>query len=395
MLICAGWYVYDSFIRQMPTAALSDFRWYYLAADHVLDGDSPYLSEGYIYSPFLAFVLTPLAYLQYVPARWVWFLVSHACLVGAAWLIWRELGSDRLAGCVVAMVWALGGAAGESLALGQVGSELTLLLAAAYTLHRRGPGVCVGTGFAVKLIPGVLGVIFVLRRNFRALFVAVVIAFVFTAAPWVFVVCCLNGPKAPVHTDYLAGTPSVISWSLPSVALRIYEPFHFGKPMPLDWIIGNGLQTLQLSFGQRLVSLSVAMVTLALGCVALVFRVRGRLAPEQVPLASAAMVALALAASPVCWTHYQIMEYPGVALLLTYAARRKLWWLLGMATASAAFLYPIPVAVLRAYYEPSQSWPNSPIVMYFWTSIPAVASVVLFGLMTRELREGRPSDVRL
>ena len=59
--------------------------------------------------------------------------------------------------------------------------------------------------------------------------------------------------------------------------------------------------------------------------------------------------------------------------------------------ASAALLYPIPVAVLRAYYEPSKMWPNSPIVMYFWTSIPAIASLVLFGLMTRELR----SDVRL
>jgi hypothetical protein len=385
MLACAGWYAYDSFIKQMPTAALSDFRWYYLAADHVLDGDSPYLSEGYIYSPFLAFVLTPLAYLEYVPARWVWFLFSHACLLVAAWLIWRELGADRLAGCVIAVVWALGGAAAESLALGQVGPELTLLLAAAYTLKRRGPGECVGTGFAVKLIPGVLCVIFALRRNFRAMFLAVVIALILTVVPWVFVVCCLDGPKAPSHKDYLAGTPSVISWSLPSVALRIYEPFHSGKPMPLDWIIGNGLQTLHLSSGQRLVSLSVALITLTLGCGILAFRVRGRLSAEQVPLASAAIVALALAASPVCWTHYQIMEYPGVALFLTYAARRRLWWLLGMATASAAFLYPIPVAVLRAYYSQANNWPNSPAVMYFWTSIPAIASVLLFGLMTREL----------
>ncbi len=385
MLACAGWYAYDSFFKQMPTSALSDFRWYYLAADHVLDGDSPYLSEGYIYSPFLAFVLTPLAYLEYVPARWVWFLVSHTCLLAAAWIIWRELGADRLAGCVIAIVWTLGGAAGESLALGQVGPELTLLLAAAYTLKRRGPAECVGTGFAVKLIPGVLWVIFALRRNFRALFTALAIAFVFTVAPWVFVVCCLAGPDAPAHKDYLAGTPSVISWSLPSVALRVYEPFHFGKPMPIDWIIGNGLQTLHLSSGQRLVSLGVALITLTVGCVILAFRVRGRLAAEQVPLASAAMLALALAASPVCWTHYQIMEYPGVALLLTYAARRRLWWLLGIATASAAFLYPIPVTVLRAYYEQSNNWPNSPIVMYFWTSIPAVASVVLFALMTREL----------
>lgn len=385
MLICAGWYVYDSFIRQMPTDALSDFRWYYLAADHVLDGESPYLSEGYIYPPFLAFVLTPLAYLEYVPARWVWFLVSHTCLLAAAWLVWRELGYNRLAGCVVAAVWAFGGAARESLALGQVGPELALLLAAAYTLRGRGPGECVGTGFAVKIVPGVLCVIFALQRNFRALLRAAVTAIVLTVVPWIFLVCCLSGPNAPPHTDYLAGTPSVISWSLPSVALRIYEPFRFGKPMPLDWITGNGLQTLELSSVQRLVSLGVALITLILGCLILAMRVRFKLSARQVPLASAAVVALALAASPVCWTHYQVMQYPGVALLLAYAARRKYWWLLGIGAASAALLYPIPVAVLRAYYERMNNWPNSPVVMYFWTSIPAIASLVLFALMTREL----------
>lgn len=385
IVISAAWYVYDSFIEQMPTAALSDFRWYYLAANHVVDGESPYLSEGYIYPPFLACLLTPLAYLEYVPARWVWFLLSHACLLVAAWLIWRELGSDRLAACVVAMVWALGGAAGESLALGQIGPELTLLLAAAYTLKRRGAAECAGTGFAMKFIPGVLCVIFALRRNFRAIVTAAMTALALTVIPWIFVAYFLSGPNTPVHKDYLAGTPSVLSWSLPSVALRIYEPFEFGKAMPLDWVTGNGLETLHLSSQQQLVSLGVSLITLTLGCLTLARRVRFKLTVAQVPLASAAIVALALAASPVCWTHYQIMQYPGVALFLTYAARRRSWWLLGIAAASAAFLYPIPVDVLRSYYQQANHWPNSPIVMYFWTTIPAIASLALFGLMTREL----------
>lgn len=61
MLLCAGWYVYDAFIEQMPNASLSDFRWYYLAAQHVAHGESPYLSEGYLYPPVLAYSLTPLA----------------------------------------------------------------------------------------------------------------------------------------------------------------------------------------------------------------------------------------------------------------------------------------------------------------------------------------------
>lgn len=385
-LLCAGWYFQDSFLQQMPDAGLSDFRCYYLAAQHVARGESPYLAEGYLYAPLLACLLTPIAWLDYVPARWVWFLFSHACLLAAAWLIWRHLGSDWMAGCIVAVVWALGAAAGESLALGQIGPQLTLLLAAAYTTAGRRQGLSVGIGFALKLIPGALGAILILRRDWRGLFAAMASAALLLAVPWVIVECCLSGPKAPTSQDYLAGTPSVLSWSLPSVALRIYEPLPPGGPMPNDWITGNGLPGVRLSASQRLLSTGLALATLAVGCLILAMAVRGRIASARMPLGGAAIVALALAASPVCWTHYQVMQYPGIALFLGYAARRKMWWLMGTASVCAAFLYPLPVAALRAYYERSNSWPNSPAVMYFWTSVSPIASLVLFGLMTRELR---------
>ena len=155
--------------------------------------------------------------------------------------------------------------------------------------------------------------------------------------------------------------------------------------MPHDWLTGNTLQELSLSAKERGLSLAVAFATLIAGCVILAIRVRGGLDHRQAALASAAIVALALAASPVGWTHYQVMQYPGVALFLGYAAQRRLWRLLAAAAACAAFLYPIPVAVLKAYYDVANSWPNSPTVMYFWTSVSALASLALFGLMTREL----------
>jgi hypothetical protein len=288
-----------------------------------------------------------------------------------------------MAATIVAVVWALGAAASESLSLGQIGPQLTLLLAMAYTLTGR-QGMCIGTAFALKLLPGALGAILVLRRDWRALFASIAAAAVLLAVPWV-LVGFLTGPKAPPQRDYLAGTPSVLSWSLPSVALRIYEPLPPGGPMPNGWITGNGLPGVRLSTGRRLLSAGVAFATLATGCVVLAIKVRGKITSKQVALASAAIMALALAASPVSWTHYQVMQYPGIALLLGYAVRRRLWWLLGAALVCAAFLYPVPVMVLRAYYERNNNWPNSPAVMYFWTTVSPVASLILFGLMTREL----------
>jgi len=383
VILCAGWYVRDSFAH-IPDSGPSDFRWYYLAAQHVARGESPYLAAGYLYPPFLACLMTPLAALDYVPARWVCFLFSHACLLTAAWLTWRHLGSDWTAGCVVALVWALGGAAGESLALGQTGPLLTLLLAVACTSTGWPQTASIGIGVAVKLIPGVLCVALALKRDWRSLLATLCWAALLLVTPWVFV-AGLAGPRAPVRQDYLAGTPAVLSWSLPSVALRLSEPPAPDGRLPKDWLEGNTLQSLRLPRGRLLLSIGVALAVFGAGCLALAAAARGRLSPKQFPLAAAAIVALALAAAPVCWTHYQVMQYPGVALLLGGIARGRRWRLFAAALTLAAFLYPIPVAVLRAYYAHLGGWPNSLAVMYFWTSVSPMASLALFGLMVRRL----------
>ena len=388
VLFCAGMYFQTCFWRQMPTSSPSDFQWYYLAARHVLHGQSPFLAAGYLYPPLLAFVLTPLAPLDYLTARWIWFLCSHLCLLAAAWWMWRGMGSDRTAGCVVAAVWAFGGAAGESLALGQPGPLLTLLLAMAATRTGWAQGSSIAAGFAVKLIPGILCLVPALLRDWRTLGATVMVAFLLVSVPWV-VVAVLPGPPAPASSDYLAGTPALLSWSIPSAALRAFDPPSPGGRLPNDWIAGNTLQSLHLTTRQRALSLGAAAATLLLGLAALTAAVRGRLTAQQVPMAAAACLALALAASPVCWTHYQVLQYPGVAVLLCYAARQHRWWLLGAALVCAALLYPVPVAVLRACYERANAWPNSPLLLYFWTSVSPVASLCLFGLMVRELSRHR------
>ena len=69
VLACTAWYVWRAVVLPFPGANASDFSWYYLAAQHVLHGESPYLAAGYLYPSLTAFLLTPFAMLPYVPAR--------------------------------------------------------------------------------------------------------------------------------------------------------------------------------------------------------------------------------------------------------------------------------------------------------------------------------------
>ncbi len=84
VVLCALWYWKQNILNVTPTPGLSDFRFYYYAAQHILHGESPYLTEDYVYPPLLACALTALAGFDYFTARWIWFVFSHACLLGAA-----------------------------------------------------------------------------------------------------------------------------------------------------------------------------------------------------------------------------------------------------------------------------------------------------------------------
>ena len=116
---CVAWYCRQTITTVVPYIRnASDFSAYYEAARNVLAGRSPFYTPGYIYPPLLAFLLTPLAPLPYVTARWVWFLFSQGCLIAAGWLVWRATGRDWIAANSIAFVWAMGGAAPERLGWG-------------------------------------------------------------------------------------------------------------------------------------------------------------------------------------------------------------------------------------------------------------------------------------
>ena len=386
-LVCSVWYCNKAIFEVVPVLdRQSDFTPYYEASRDVRAGTSPYLTKGYIYPPLLACLLTPLASLPYTKARLIWSWISQFCLLGAAWAVWRRMGGHWIAAGLIAFVWAVGGAAPESLALGQLGCPLTLLLALAYTQREGRQAAAVGLGLALKLIPGVLGVVFVLRRRWRGFLILAGVSLTLLIVPWSYVLCCLDGPRTPAGTDTWTGTPAILSWSLPSVTLRVLDHPQAGA-LPYDWEFGNDLPNLHLPVSRRLASVSVAGGTLLVGIAILATALKFRVSPEQVPFAMAALTSLSLAASPVCWTHYQVMNYPGVALLLCHAWNSRRWKLFAGTLALGSLLYPVPVEILTLYYEKVGNWKLIPVpTLYIWTSVTALTCLAMFAVLLREAK---------
>lgn len=367
----------------LPIAGLdneSDFSFYYRAAQAILHGQNPFENPGYFYPPIVAFLMAPFALTDYFTARWIWFVLSHVMLLTAAWAVWRAAGGGRIAMCCVAGVWALGGAAKESLDVGQIGALLVLTIAFAYTQRAKVSEVAVGIGFALKYIPGVMAVALILNRR-RALVTLAWVALLGVLVPWLVLMAAFAGPSAPVSGGYWMGTPDMFSWSLPSVVLRVLDPLTRSTPFPPNWEFGHDAASLFLDPELRWVSVSTSLLTLGGGIAALLLVCRGKLTREQLPWATIGMVSLSLAAAPVCWAHYQLLQYPGVALLLAHAIRHGAWRRTGALIGCLALVYPFPHLALNNYHDQFSVWTTaSPALLYVWTSVTPLACLGIFGV---------------
>jgi hypothetical protein len=192
--LCSFVYVRTSVLPPIPTLPRqTDFSAYFHAAQHVLDGVSPYNDPVFFYPPLLALLMIPFALIDYVSARWVWFILSHLFLVGAGGLLWRFLNGGRLALCCIAGVWALGGAFQETLTQGQLSPLLVLLLVISYTRRGRLQGTFAGLGFALKYFPGIVALPLLLGRSWRALVASVAVGLAGVCFPWLILSAFFTG----------------------------------------------------------------------------------------------------------------------------------------------------------------------------------------------------------
>ncbi|HWM92274.1 MAG TPA: glycosyltransferase family 87 protein [Thermoanaerobaculia bacterium] len=370
-----------------------DFGNYWRAAGEILDGRSPF-TPTLNYPPLIAFLLLPLGALPLDAARVSWFLISHACVLGAAVALWRPLGRDLRALAVLGALWACGGTLQENLALGQVNSLLLLVLALAIRWELERPGraaAMIGLGAGLKLWPGLLLLQYLARGRFRALAVGVVALALCVTVPLLLVATFLPPPHLPQGTGYWMGTPAPLNVSLPALALRLTYPIGDDGDLPQDWKTGTSVG-LHLDSRRRQISVVVSLTALALGLGALALARWGKRRPDGGRWALVALTALAGLAAPLSWYHYQLLQFPGLALLGTAYLHRRAWLPLAGLVALTAGLTRNEIRDLLV----GDGGAERSLVM---GAVIVLLNTILFVLLLREMRRDRseptPRNLRL
>lgn len=173
-----------------PNNRYDDFKVFQRAAGLLASGANPYWDfihsaaadqghwDGYIYPPFLAWLLQPLAGLGGVPRALFIIGAGLLCLAVALWSICRALGiRDRQAVALMALLFAGFFPVVDNFHWGQLNLLLLALTSLWFWSYAGGArwwgGIALGLGVALKLLQAPLLLAYVLGRHWRALAAAV------------------------------------------------------------------------------------------------------------------------------------------------------------------------------------------------------------------------------
>ncbi len=377
----------------------SDFRNYHLAAQALLAGNSPFTVHNFDYPPLMALVALPLGGFEIETARWIWFFVSQAALLVAAWGTWRLVGHDVLALVVVSVVWCLGGTVQANLVLGQVHPLLLAAIVWSLEWQRRRPGVAallLAVAAGIKLWPALLFVPALLRRQWRLVILGGALTVSLLIGPLLLFALLLPPPALPASTSYWMGSPAPLNFSLPAVVMRVRDWPAAGEPVPSSWRFGNNPQSYQPQGADALWSVTTAAAVLLFGIATLARRRPGEEHDEDEDddsrwrFAAPAVIALAMLASPISWYHYQLFQFPGLALLgvvLCRDRRRRL--LLPIWVAMVIVLTRTQTLAFGPYAE-AYGWTAArPWLLFASTSVVAAFGAALFAWLLWEMGASR------
>jgi alpha-1,2-mannosyltransferase len=319
----------------------NDLTSYLLAARALWDGQSPYGLDTpfpYLYPLFLAFAIVPFALLPYGAAVIGWYAAS----VAALGLILREWASrNELA--IAATVLVTFNVIQNNLLNGQVNFFVVLCCVAAVVSGRpsafaqraTGPpegghyavadppegglrlpagerretvaGLWLGVGIALKLMPALLLVYFLVRRQGRAILVAAATALALALVPSVLII---GGPEVSVESGFSRITAVHAQYLRQFLSPMMTSPAGDELAFSIASVVARAF-----GVGPAL-WLEVLCAAAVLGTVAFVDVARWRRRGDDVAAAAAYLVAIILI-SPKSETHHLAVALPAVALCVS------------------------------------------------------------------------------
>lgn len=174
-----------------PQTYSNDFNVYYFASREVIEGRDPYQNSlgewvPYLYPPLVAEAFIPLALLPLPVAAYLWFLISAASLLVAAWMSVRLSDSDNhqstlnkdesnscyrrftiaLISLVVLTRFAL-----DNFQMGQVNTVVMALAVAHIYMHSKNKkiasSIALALAISIKLTPALLVAYWLAKREWR------------------------------------------------------------------------------------------------------------------------------------------------------------------------------------------------------------------------------------
>lgn len=338
-----------------------DFRAYYFGAQVAEHGGDPYDPEQlvpwaedanieselypFLYPPAFLLVMKPLTSWDWFSSFCLWMFVNELSLLGCAAILaiwWRSLQPQ--VGVLILVFLSLNLVHLDGILYGQVGSTLLALTLGGLWLTSRGHGIAggvlLGTATAMKLLPGIFILWWLMHRRWRAAGSAIVVA-----ALWSLAAVLVYG--WPLTERFLTEV-------LPALGRGDYFGIKIAVDSMLNFSIASWTEQLAPSPGigasKAAILLAKAMSFVLLIALAWSFRRR----PLSTAQEAAQMATLALASQlfPVyAWDHYLIWAYP--ALVLTGVAIWRRHWSMPV---SILVALGIAVTVLPAstYYLPAQ-----------------------------------------
>jgi alpha-1,2-mannosyltransferase len=317
------------------TGGFIDLQVYRLGIEALRDGADMYgqlpqttigIGLPFIYPPFAALVLSPLALLPWDAAAFSFFISSTVALAVTLYLVarrrWPGEGGLRLAllaaSCATPLAMLLEPIR-STLDFGQVNLLLMVLVAAdaltAKPKWRR--GMLIGLAAAIKLTPAAFVLSFVVRRDYRAAVTAAVTGAVATAVSFAVL------PKESA-TYWFGGLGNVSGLSGSS--------FHTNQ----------SIQAVLARFGVEKPLFTVLWLLLSAALLVLVVTAMRR-AAEVPALALSINAVFTLLVSPISWSHHWVMVAPALFAMVCYATQlprvKAIGWYVASAVTAAAFVY--------------------------------------------------------